>query len=69
MKNQTNSIIGVILGMHRIWFKLEPEELAAAVNIRFVFLDSLLAFLLSVVHYFAVEAKFSDPGSIRTTFV
>ncbi len=50
---------GIIGGVH-FW----PVKLFLACNTWFIFIDSLTAFLLGVIHYFAVDTKFTISGCI-----
>ncbi len=72
MKNQTNSIIWIILGLHWIGIvcgciELWPEQFSIVVHEALVVLHPFAALLLSVVQDFAVDAEFDIPGSIGTT--
>jgi hypothetical protein len=63
MKNRTNSIIGIILGLNRVCIvsggiEFWPVQVSLVVDAWLVVPDSLPAFLLNVIHYFAVDAKF-----------
>jgi len=52
--------IGVIIGgVH-----LGPVELTLACDTWLVFINSFAAFLLSVIHYFAIDTGFTVSGSI-----
>jgi hypothetical protein len=52
--------IGVIIGGVHFW----PVKLSLACDTWFVFIDSLTAFLLGVIHYFAVDTKFTVSRSV-----
>jgi hypothetical protein len=52
--------IGVIIGGVHFW----PVKLSLACDTWFVVIDLLTAFLFGVVHYFAVDTKFTNSGSI-----
>jgi hypothetical protein len=52
--------IGVIIGGVHFW----PVKLSLACDTWFVVIDSLTAFLLGVIHDFAVDTKFTISGSV-----
>ncbi len=52
--------IGVIIGGVHFW----PVKLSLAGDTWFVVIDTLMALLLGVIHYFAVDTKFTISGSV-----
>jgi hypothetical protein len=69
MKNRFNCIgiavllhgIGVIIGRVHFW----PVHLSFACDTWFFVIDSFTAFVLGVIHDFAVYTKFTVSGSVR----